>query len=458
MNCLSLAHSTASSMVLSGKEKSEVIKSVRAVVKHCKPELSDEQFDAAIELAELKRLPSFQPQDAGTFMQRNFPPKEPLIENILYKRDMASLTGRRRHGKTTFVLNLAVAGASGRADYLGYRITRPFTTVLFLLEDDGREIQDKLNRMRREAKIDPARLHLYDRQYFYERGIHINIEDAKFQKLVLAAAEAAKQASGLVDLIVFDNLGMLIGAEYNNPTKIQAMMNLIFQLTQRYDAAVLIAAHPKKGNKLDNAGNSISLRNDPEKFFEETMGSSHFINSTGSLWGIERDRKNGRTDILLGAQRAADTESFTLVEKTDNDWLERVDDLAVALETVVNTKPRKEAWDLLPNDRAFTYLEAKQLVGQATQPGRKPPMKSSGSFNPWFNDLLRVKLIVEVNENGQTKYRKVRLGAAGQSKSGQANGVAAEADRSTADEFFADMDARAPSKPRSRSAAPSLVH
>jgi hypothetical protein len=345
-------------------------------VKHCKPALSDEQFNSAIELAELRRLPSFQPQDASTFLQRTFPPKEPLIENILYKRDMVSLTGRRRHGKTTFVLNLAVAGASGRAEYLGYRILRPFTTVLFLLEDDGREIQDKLNRMSREATLDPTRLHVYDRQYFYERGIHINIEDPKFQKVVLAAAEAAKQASGSVDLIVFDNLGMLIGAEYNNPTKIQAMMNLIFQLTQRYDAASLIAAHPKKGNKLDAAGNSISLRNDPEKFFEETMGSSHFINSTGSLWGIERDRKNGRTDILLGAQRAADTESFTLVEKNDNDWLERVDDLAVALETVVNTKPRKEAWDLLPDDRSFSYL------GQ----GLVHPAMKYRQLQPWFND------------------------------------------------------------------------
>jgi hypothetical protein len=66
-------------MVLSGKEKSEVLKSVREAVKHCKPALSDEQFNSAIELAELRRLPSFQPQDASTFLQRTFPPKEPLI-------------------------------------------------------------------------------------------------------------------------------------------------------------------------------------------------------------------------------------------------------------------------------------------------------------------------------------------------------------------------------------------
>jgi hypothetical protein len=88
-------------------------------------------------------------------------------------------------------------------------------------------------------------------------------------------------------------------------------------------------------------------------------------------------------------------------------------------------------------------------------------MKSSGSFNPWFNDLLRVKLIIEVNENGQARYRKARAGAgvAGQSKSGQVSGVgAAETARSTRDEFFGDVDARAPRKERSRSAAPTLVH
>jgi hypothetical protein len=417
MSCITLASSAADAQVLAGADSTEVEKRVRAVVRHCKPEeLTDQQLSALIEVAESNRVPGLRVQNFDSFMQRKFPPKIALVEGVLHKRDIISLTGRRRHGKTTLLSNLAAAGASGRGEYLGYRIPLPFTSVFFYLEDDGGEIQNKMANIRKEVQISPTRFHLYIRQDFYEAKIPIDAANVKFRQVVLARVEAAKQESGSVDLIVFDNLGMLIGADYLNAKAIHALMDFSWMLTQNYDAAVLIAAHPKKGNKLDAGGNPISLRNDPEKFFEEAMGSSHFINSTGSLWGIERDRKNGRTDILLGAQRAADTESFTLVEKNDNDWLEQVDDQAVALETVVNTKPRKQAWDLLPDDRSFSYLEAKQLV--------KPAMKSSGSFNPWFSDLRRVKLILEMPENGQVRYRKAKAGVTGQLKSRQVGGAA----------------------------------
>ncbi len=388
--CLQRANSAAYSMVLAGKPAAAVAEEVRKSAQTCKPQISEEQINTVLELAETHRVPNFRPQNFGAFMKRKFPPKETLIEGVLHTRDQISLTGRRRHGKTTLIANLAAAGAAGLSDYLGYRIARPFTTVIFYLEDDGAEIQAKLDRIGQTAKIDPDRLHLYVRQDFMERRIRISFDDPKFESFILAACESAKP-----DLIIFDNLGMLIGADYNNATRVHNLMDLVFDLTQKHDAAILIAAHPKKGNKLDAKGEAISLRTDTEKFFEECMGSSHFINSTGSLWGIERDRKAGRCYLLLGAQRATDTESFTLVEKNDSDWLERVDDLAIARETLLNTDQRRKAFELIPTDREFSYIEARNHT--------KSAMKSNGTFNPWWNDLLRNRLIVEVKPE---RYKK----------------------------------------------------
>ena len=51
---------------------------------------------------------------------------------------------------------------------------------------------------------------------------------------------------------------------------------------------VVTAIHPKKD---DQALGQVDLSERPNDFFENFMGSSHFINSTGSLWGLQRKEK-----------------------------------------------------------------------------------------------------------------------------------------------------------------------
>jgi hypothetical protein len=278
----------------------------------------------------------FRPQSVSEFLDRDFPPKEPLIEGILFRRDLISLTGRRRHGKTTLLHNLAIAGALGHQEYLGFKISRPFKTVSFYLEDDGGEMQEKIRRMLKGAKTD--NFHLYTRTDFMESGIPIWLKDPRFRQRIIAACAALNP-----DLIVLDNLGMLISAKYTDAEEIHKLMEFVFGLSQTFNAAVLIAAHPRKGSSVEKPnGGSITLADDPEKFFEETMGSSHFVNSTGSLWGIERS--GDHTDLLLGTQRLTGTHTLTAVEKNDNEWFERVSDLKTAERSVINTVTRQKAW------------------------------------------------------------------------------------------------------------------
>jgi hypothetical protein len=330
---------------------------------------------------------SIEPQTLNVFMQRKFPPKDPLIEGVLYRRDQISLTGRRRHGKTTLLGNLAIAGALGK-EYLGFCIPRPFTTVAFLLEDDAGELQDKFRRMLGKEEM-PKSVHVYTRNDFVQRKIPIDMGVQSFRDFVLShcLCDDCKP-----DLVIFDNLGMLIGADYNNSTRIHSMTDITYKLTQQLNAAVLIAAHPRKGagTSLDTMGDrqKITLANNPEEFFEATMGSSHFINSTGSLWGIERDEED-QTTVLLGSQRVTGRQSITRVEKNENDWFDRLDDSALAFAAAVNTPKRVQAWSLLPKQPAtFSYLDAETLLGS-----RK--VLAPSNFNAWFKELRRVGLITE---------------------------------------------------------------
>jgi hypothetical protein len=339
-------------------------------------QIKSESLRNYMKAEEAKRPLPFRPQTAERFLTRTFPDKEPLIEGVLYRRDIVSLTARRRHGKTTLQQNIAVAGSEKR-EYLGYVIPKPFRTVSFYLEDDGRELQMKLARMAGGSA--PERFHLYTRQDFTEWKIPIHINNEKFRKQVLTCCEAAGP-----DLINFDNLGRLIRADYNNPKEIDLLMEFTYLLCETFNAAVLIAAHPRKGNRLDGLGNAASLKTNREKFFEECMGSSHFINSTGSLWGMERDGEE--TCLCLGAQRFDGlSESLTLIEKNESDWFQPVK--GGQLNLVLTSYKRKRAWNALPKGE-FSYLEAEAAMVTGK-------IMASSSFNGFWKELVRHELVTE---------------------------------------------------------------
>ena len=81
---------------------------------------------------------------AEDFLNRPFPPQEPLISNLLHRRDMVGFGARRRHGKTSLSTHMAVALAVPEPDFLGYEIPAPRRSLLLMLEDDSGEYQEKL--------------------------------------------------------------------------------------------------------------------------------------------------------------------------------------------------------------------------------------------------------------------------------------------------------------------------
>lgn len=321
---------------------------------------------------------------AEDFLKRDLPAKEALIDGLLYRRDLIALAGRRRHGKTNFILNLAVGLSLNLPEFLGYSISKEFRVLAFFLEDDTREIQDKLRRILGDGDTH-GRLSLMTREGFYEAGVQIDLEDSRFRDCVLRACTIHQP-----DLIVFDNLAQLIGADYSNPKRIHTLTVFAYELTSRFNAGVLVAAHPRKRSKDEY----VTLRDDAEGFFENVMGSSHFVNSFGSLWGLERDLKTDRTVFLGGAQRLTGQQSITTLEMREDGRLQLVSDFDENLALALNTPARQKAWSLLPS-QPFTYMEAVAAV--------KPAMRSQSTFNSWWHGyLLRLGLVVRDGD----RYRK----------------------------------------------------
>ena len=330
-------------------------------------------------------------QTLEDFLVKPRRPKRTLIEGILSARDLITLVGRRRHGKTTLIGNLALALTLPKPDFLGYPIPQAARVVVFYLEDDETELAEKLKKMKQEENTG-ERFHLYTKGDFLSQKIPVDASAADFQQRVKAYCSAAKP-----DLIVFDNLGMLIKGDYNNAPKINQLMVFFYGLAEENDAAVLLAAHPRKQGDLQN---NITLKDNPEKFFEECMGSSHTINTTGSLWGIERnDGGTGeRTCLLLGSQRRTGNQEFTTVEKDEEEWFRLVSDFDENVSMACNTDKRRNAWGLLPS-QPFKFLGAVEIV---------KGIMAKSSFSSFWRELIRFNLVRPADGDESTYVKASR--------------------------------------------------
>jgi hypothetical protein len=315
---------------------------------------------------------------AEEFLKQPFPEKEPLITNLVHRRDLIALGARRRHGKTSFTTHMAVALAVPEPEFLGYQIPEARRSLLLMLEDDSGEYQEKLKVVVGGRDLG-GRLRIMTRDYFLDRKIRRDIDDGGFREVVRNAAEQHKP-----DLIVFDNLAHLIGAEYNDAKRMHDLMTFCYDLAKAHNSAIILAAHPRK----EDPQHPLNLRGKSNHFFESIMGSSHFINSTGSIWGLERPEGEDYSVFLGGRQRGDGTQQVSIIQMDENRCFQVVPDAQYNLQLVLNTPARQQAWKCLPDaPRTFGYREGEEMV--------KAVMKSSSTYNAWMRECRRLRVIVD---------------------------------------------------------------
>lgn len=322
-----------------------------------------------------------------TFLAVRTPEKEPLIPSLLYRRDLVALAGRRRNGKTTFILNLSVSLASG-TPLIGHEIPHPCRVIAFLLEDDTREIQDKLRIVVNGHSQANENLFIFPREYFSHRKIRIGASSPKFIKCLNRICEEVQP-----DCVILDNAAQLVRGDVNNAPKVYALCDLCRDISQTFNCSVIVAAHPRKANE-----NVPSLLGNPEAFFEEVMGASGFINSFGSLWGIQRDQDD-LTHFLGGPQRVTGFQNSIALRKRDDGWFEITDDWEETYNMGCGTQKRQEAWKALPSQ--FRFNDAYRIC--------EDHIKSKDSFNNWIQHCVRLGLIRKQSDLSYIKRTKSDL-------------------------------------------------
>ena len=247
---------------------------------------------------------------------------------------------------------------------------------MLALEDDPGEYQNFLRAFVGNNNLHGA-LRVMTREHFHDADVQIDATNSLFQELVFSEAMAHK-----ADDVVFDNLAHIVNADYNDSKKIHNAMKFVYRLAADVNCATIIAAHPRK----DQGDDRLSLEADRNYFFESIMGSSMFINTTGSLWGLER-----REDVSVfvgGRQRSEGTDSITYIQRDERGWLQLADVASVNLPNVLNTPGRQLAWrSLPPPGTPFSYTEGEMIVAHV--------LKSKSTFAEWMKQCRRMKVIVD---------------------------------------------------------------
>src|SRR5262249_29142732 len=156
---------------------------------------------------------------------------------------------------------------------------------------------------------------LYVRQDFSDAKVKINIAQQNFREFVEKIAEQHKP-----DLMLIDNLAHALRADYNNPLAVREAMEQAYPSPHSFNSSLVITAHPRKHSN-EEGFTAGTLEANPEAWFDRIMGSSHFTNSTGSLWALERDFQTNRTMFCGGSQRTTGG-GYPLMslEKGEDEW------------------------------------------------------------------------------------------------------------------------------------------
>jgi hypothetical protein len=109
-------------------------------------------------------------------------------------------------------------------------------------------------------------------------------------------------------------------------------------LSNKFNSAVMTATHLRKNDR----SKPVDIIQDGDGWFEENMGSSHFMNSHGSMWGLQKSpEEDGTTYFRGGAQRKFGFSQLIPMQLKHN-WFEQVDDFLAACEMVLPHGQKKE--------------------------------------------------------------------------------------------------------------------
>lgn len=300
------------------------------------------------------------------------PFKDPLIEHVLYERDVVCISSAPGVGKSILALQMLCNLTTGTPLLNTYNIPRPMNVLYVQSEGDRAETLERINMMRYGMKIDN------------ERWAHINIPgtqlnvDEHFNDFFAQT----KQPGMKYDVIMIDPLYTTVKGSLSEDKVATDWIRNMRSLKSYYECAMIVWHHDGK----DQYSEGVVI----DKGSNNTFGSvfwQAFFNHNFKL----RVKKGVHT-LECGKQR-----SGKIVDRID----------------MIMKSPKPLMYDILAEDSDNNTMIVKHHIYATTEPiSAKKLVEATGiSKSTIYRILKKLQLSMEVetfNDSVQVLYRPLK--------------------------------------------------
>jgi RecA-family ATPase len=260
--------------------------------------------------------------DAGTYIETEPPPHDPIIEGCFEAGDKVGVIAASKRRKTWFVLHLAICCATGRT-FLGWRIPKPRRVLIIQLEIKPGHYHRRVRYTSRALAVDASAL-----------DGRLGILSARGAGIEYKAIKALVQ-EWAAELVIVDPLYKVATGDENLARDMKPLLAAFDAIATDTGAAVLWVHHDAKGNSGDRdsrdrgAGSNVLVRDvdqlftltphrdDPEATVIETLTRN--FEDGGPRVVVWRDGAFIESDLDAIAKTSANTSKYA-------DQLRRLDE------------------------------------------------------------------------------------------------------------------------------------
>ena len=186
---------------------------------------------------DLGGMPSFSPaQFLSTFKELPVP----IVESLLYEKDILGIAGSTNVGKSVFSLQLSTCIAMG-VPFMTFNIPRPRKVmhVQFELKDEGFA---RLIKVTSQTILEqcPVEAHRFEENCVFLSSGQRDLFTDKYD-----AIEANLRHTD-VDVLVIDNLNTSVGVDVSKNEMAMEVLRKLINLKQKYNLAIIMVSHHKK--------------------------------------------------------------------------------------------------------------------------------------------------------------------------------------------------------------------
>lgn len=259
---------------------------------------------------------------------------------LLPRKGLTLLHSSSKMGKSMLGMNLAIAGATGRPEFLGHQLDGPFRTLLFQGEIHQRGVYERFSQMLESGDATPEQLaNIFINE---DRSVRLS-DDASF----LAFREEVRKI--VPDLVILDPLAHVLTTNENDNAVVGAVLEKLATIRDDPGCAILIIHHDAKVSEAtamrapqQRARGADRLNADPDCILSLVPGARLATGPTGKLH--------------IASRYGRSVPPFSIMLNEDVLWFEQFVDRGDPIQIAKWIEEHDN--DLIEEDRLIAVVEA----------------------------------------------------------------------------------------------------